>query len=63
VELSSGNAADEVLLALTHANPHALELEVQSSSYGWIPLPTATAILVANGYRFEVKITALKEDE
>lgn len=65
MKLSFGNAADEVLLALTHGPTSGVKSwEVQESTYGGDKTyPTATAILIVNGHYYEVHVTALPDGE
>ena len=65
MELSFGNPADEVLLALTHGpTPGVRDWEVVESTYGGSKTyPTASAILTINGHNYEVEVTALPDGE
>jgi hypothetical protein len=63
--LTFHNAADEVLVALTHGPTAGLQdWEIRESSAGGCKTsPNATAILTINGHDYRVEITALPDGE
>jgi hypothetical protein len=61
-QLAFENAADEVLLALTHGpTPGVTGWEIRESSVN--PHGVAIAILTINGHDYEVEVTALPDGE
>jgi hypothetical protein len=64
-QLTFGNAADEVLLALTHGpTPGVQRWEIVESTYVDHKIyPNAIAILRINGHDFRVEVTALPDGE
>jgi len=61
MHLTFGNAADEVVHALTHGpTPDLQEWEIEESCYD---CHGATAIIRINGRSFEVRVTEIPEGE